>query len=86
VYSDEALEDPYNQYMTMERDFLAFPPLEGVITDTHFFERDRMGRLVAFVARPIADGWSSSMVGLGVEERTALVIDAAGTGTVPGSG
>jgi len=86
VYSDEALLDPYNQYMTMERDFFDFGSLGGVITDTHFAERNRMGRLVAFVARPIADGWSRAPIGLGVDEATALVIDATGTGTVLGTG
>jgi cyanophycinase len=86
VYSDEALEDPYNQYMTMEQDFLDFPLLAGVITDTHFAERDRMGRLVSFVARPIADGWASSVVGVGVDEETALFVDASGEGTVLGNG
>ncbi len=86
VYSDEALADPYNLYMTMERDFLDFPLLAGVITDTHFAERDRMGRLVAFVARPIADGWATSVVGVGVDEATALFVDAEGEGTVLGGG
>ena len=42
VYSDEALLDPYNQYMELDRDFLAIPMLEGVVTDSHFGERDRM--------------------------------------------
>jgi len=81
-----ALLDPYNQYMTMERDFFDFGPLAGVVTDTHFAERDRMGRLVAFVARPIADGWSRAPIGIGVDEATALVIDATGAGTVLGAG
>ncbi|MBK6514541.1 MAG: cyanophycinase [Polyangiaceae bacterium] len=86
VYSDEALADPYNRFMTMEQEFLDFSRLAGVITDTHFAERDRMGRLVAFVARPIADGWATSAVGVGVDEDTALFVDAAGEGTVLGSG
>jgi len=86
VYSDEALADPYNEYVTLERAFVPAPPLVAVVTDTHFGARDRMGRLVAFLARAIADGWATRPVGLGVDEATALVIDAAGTGTVLGSG
>ena len=86
VYSDEALKDPYNQYMTMDRDFLALPPLAGYITDTHFAQRDRMGRLVGFLGRIITDGWAPSARGIGIDEKTALVVDPAGQGTVLGSG
>lgn len=86
VYSDEALADPYNTYMTLERDFLALPPLAQAITDTHFHERDRMGRLVAFLARVVADGWASEVLGLGVDEATALVVEPSGLATVLGAG
>lgn len=86
VYSDEALADPYNQYMELERDFLALPMLAGVVTDSHFAERDRMGRLLAFLARIHADGWGSAAIGLGIDEDTALVVDPAGQGTVLGEG
>lgn len=86
VYSYEALEDPYNQYMTMEQGFLALPLLDGIITDSHFGERDRMGRLIGFIGRIIADGWAPAATGLGVDEATALVVGPDGTGTVIGSG
>jgi len=86
VYSDEALEDPYNPYMTMEHELLDLPPLVHVITDTHFAERDRMGRLVGFVARTIQDGWADETLGIGVDEATALFVDASGVGTVMGEG
>jgi cyanophycinase len=86
VYSDEALLDPYNTYMTLERDFLALPPVAGVITDSHFRERDRMGRLVGFLGRIVQDGWASAPIGVGVDEMTALGIDPAGQGKVFGAG
>ena len=86
VLSDEALSDPYNQYMTLDRNFLALPPLSGFITDTHFAQRDRMGRLVGFLARIVTDGWAKSAHGLGIDEATALVVDPKGQGTVLGSG
>lgn len=86
VYSDEALGDPYNPYMTMERQFVAFAPVAGVVTDTHFAARDRMGRLVAFMARAAQDGWATSPIGLGVDEGTALVVDGSGLGVVLGDG
>lgn len=86
VYSDEALTDPYNQYMQLENDFLALPPMAGVVTDTHFFERDRFGRLVGFIARAVQDGWADPVLGLGVDEQTALVVSPDGTGEVLGTG
>jgi cyanophycinase len=86
VYSDEALADPYNPYMTMDRDFLSFPPAAGTVLDTHFAQRDRMGRLLAFTARVLADGWAASAQGIGIDEATALVVDEHGHGSVVGSG
>lgn len=86
VYSDEALSDPYNPYMTMERGFLALPLLTGVITDTHFVTRDRMGRLVSFLGRIVQDGWAAEAIGIGVDEETAIVAGPDGKGQVLGKG
>ncbi len=86
VYSYEALEDPYNQYMTMEQGFLEIPMMAGVITDSHFADRDRMGRLVGFLARIHADGWSTDVTGVGVDEQTAVIVGPDGNGSVIGQG
>ncbi len=86
VYPDEVLEDPYNMYMTMDEGPFAFAPLQGIVTDSHFYERDRMGRLLGFMARIAQDGWHPDPVGIGVDEVTALVIDPEGVGTVHGDG
>ncbi|MCA9679187.1 MAG: cyanophycinase [Kofleriaceae bacterium] len=86
VYSDEALADPYDPYVTLTRDVVTLPPLAHVVTDTHFVPRDRMGRLLTFAGRAIADGWTSRPLGIGVDEATALVVDDDGTATVVGDG
>ncbi len=86
VYSDEALANPYNRYMTLERDFLAVPFLESLITDSHFDTSDRMGRLITFLARLVQDGWTEEAFGIGVDEATAILVDQNGVGTVAGSG
>lgn len=86
VDADEALADPYNRYMTMDRGMFGFAPLGRVITDSHFHERDRMGRLVGFLARIVQDGWADDVLGLGVDEGTALLVAPDGTGTVVGDG
>jgi cyanophycinase len=86
VVSAEATADPFHRKITFEDAFLALPPLAGWVTDTHFSERDRMGRLVAFVARTVVDGVADPAFGLGVDEGTALLVDGAGAGRVVGPG
>jgi cyanophycinase len=86
VYSSEALSDPYNRYMTLDRDFLVLPNMDNVITDSHFVGRDRMGRLMGFLARIVQDGWSPEAKGIGIDERTAIVVEPNGAATIKGSG
>ncbi len=86
VYSREALPDPYHPRVDLERDFLAFDHMEGVITDSHFGARDRMGRLLVFMARIICDGWASSVKAIAVDEKTAVAVEGDGRAKVIGSG
>lgn len=82
VYSDEALADPYNRYMTFSRNFLENRYLDHTITDSHFEQRDRMGRLVGFLSRNLLDGWTTEARGIAVNEQTALLIEADGSARV----
>lgn len=77
VTSDQALADPYNKYMTLDRSFLNAPGLAQTIADAHLDTRDRMGRLLTFVARTIQDGWvgPEAARGIGVDVETALLVD-----------
>lgn len=89
VYSDEALDDPFNQYMTLSHDFLELPMLEGVITDSHFRVWDREGRMMGFLGRSITDPTSEAFQrgvarGIGIDERTAIAVEPNGTATVLG--
>ncbi|MBB3033088.1 isoaspartyl peptidase/L-asparaginase [Alteriqipengyuania lutimaris] len=78
VDSREALADPRGSKVTLVSDFLTAPFLGNVITDTHFSERDRLGRLVAFLAQARAAG-NTDAIGLGIDEDTALCVEADGT-------
>jgi cyanophycinase len=80
--SSVAVADPFNSGVTLESDFLHCPLLEDVITDTHFSKRSRLGRLITFVARLRTDAASANTFGIGVDERTALLIGADGVGHV----
>lgn len=86
VYSHEALADPYNRYMTLVRGFLQAPGLGATIADSHFVARDRMGRLVAFLARIVQDGWAAEARGIGIDERAALIVAPDGGVTRVGEG
>lgn len=86
VDSGTALGNPFNRRITIERDFLSVPDMGGIITDSHFVTRDRMGRLVTFLARIVSDGWAAQARGIGIDEQTALAVDATGNVTLLGIG
>jgi cyanophycinase len=86
VTSSQALANPYQKYVVIERDFVTIANLGGLITDSHFVTRDRLGRLVVFLGRIIKDGWASSVHGLGIDEATAILVEPNGSATRVGSG
>lgn len=82
--SEDALKDPMGPAVTLVDDFLQLPPLPAgqVITDSHFGARDRLGRLLTFIARLSKEQGTARIKGLGVDENTALCIDGDGVGKV----
>jgi cyanophycinase len=98
--SAEALANPTSASITLDSSFITptdLSPadrsvsmlrfLDDTITDSHFMQRDRMGRTLAFMAN--AD--SQNMVGglprgIAINEQTALLIDGQGIATVIGNG
>ena len=77
ITSADALDNPYHRRLTLDRTFLeTTPKLQNTLVDAHLVSRDRMGRLVTFLARMVKDGlpWSSARA-IGVDEGTAVVID-----------
>lgn len=86
VISSEAIANPYRSSVKINSGFIDAPLMWDVITDTHFYERDRMGRLMAFMARLRTDGRTSVITGIGVDESTSLFVNKDGVGTALGSG
>jgi beta-aspartyl-peptidase (threonine type) len=78
--SKVALADPFAAGVTLESDFLHFRGLENVITDTHFSARCRLGRLIVFIARLDREHPAADVFGVGVDEKSALLIGADGIG------
>jgi len=72
VTTAEALQNPLAERLSFTQDMFAFLP--NVLTDTHFEQRDRFGRLVAFLAnRQLTHG--AAPLGIGVDPATALVVN-----------
>jgi cyanophycinase-like exopeptidase len=84
--STDVLPNPYFDRVTLIRGFLKTPHLENLLTDSHFAKRDRMGRTLGFLARIMQDGWSNSPREIAIDEKSAVLVEPDGKGTVVGSG
>jgi cyanophycinase len=84
--SAQALADPYTASISFTYDFFRWSHLSATISDSHFSQRDRMGRLMSFLARQVKDGYSNAALGIAVNERTSVVVDVNGIATVMGNG
>lgn len=76
VTSSEALSDPYHPHIDSLRRYnlVQSPVLTNTITDTHFDNRNRAGRLVTFMAR-MAHDWSWRVRAKAANEATVICID-----------
>ncbi len=83
VYPSDALTNINDSDITLANDFLPFLP--GIIVDTHFTERGRGSRLLAFMANWFIHH-NEIVIGIGVDDRTALCIDENNLATVYGTG
>jgi len=66
--------------------FLENPALADTVTDAHFVTRDRMGRLIVFMARILASGDVKQIKGIGINEQTAVLLEPDGRSSIVGNG
>jgi cyanophycinase len=81
---EDAAYDPYYNRIHLEDDFLNMIP--DVLTDSHFHDRGRIGRLIPMLARRIQDHGETGLMGVGVTIKTALCIDPNGIASCYGDG
>lgn len=90
VTARDVLKDPTGAFVDLESAVFTPPFMKDVITDTHFSERNRQGRLFGFMARASHDNPAQLPVtkvkGIGADEGTAVCFDGKGEGQVYGSG
>jgi cyanophycinase len=86
----KAMADPFSPRVTLVQGFLDIPVLTGIVFDTHFAKRDRMGRLLVFLAR-MQQRYRENPEGqklrcIGIEERAAVLLESDGQARVVGKG
>lgn len=84
--SSVVLMNPYDPSVTLQPALFTVPLLANVITDSHARSRDRMGRLLTFLARLQQDGLSAAPRAIGVDEGTGVGIEPNGTTETFGTG
>jgi cyanophycinase len=86
LQSAPALANPYMPRVSVRQDFLKIDLLRNTLTDTHFAERDRMGRTLTFLARIIKNGWSKHPREIAVDAQSAVLVDGSGQSVIIGPG
>ena len=85
-----AFADPLGPRITLTKGLVNIPILKGIITDTHFAKRNRMGRLLVFLARlkeeSAAVSGAKQIRGIGVEQGAAVLLEPSGEAKVVGKG
>ena len=85
VVSEEALANPYNALVSISKSFISIPVLKNVLADQHYSQRVRQGRHVVFLAKAIKDFNLVSPLGIGVDEKTAVLVEENGNTKIVGA-
>jgi cyanophycinase len=86
VSSHYVLRNPHTQNITIEHDFFSAPYLRNLITDTHFTERKREGRLLGFMFQTQHKYSLKRLFGVGIDEQTSLSLGENRTMVSDGAG
>lgn len=85
IQSPEALQDPLSDTISVDNQpFLNISFLQNVITDTHYAQRNRQGRHVAFLAKA-HQKFGVAAKGIACDEGVAVCIDINGKAYVYGA-
>lgn len=69
---EETAVNAWDPHISLTDDFLEILP--GVLTDSHFHPRGRLGRLVPMMAQRILFHGDENLMGIGVDDKTALCV------------
>jgi cyanophycinase len=74
VTSRYVLKNPHAKEISIIKNFFNAKILENLITDTHFMNRQREGRLLGFMFKTQFDFKLKSLYGVGIDEQTSVVL------------
>ena len=77
ITSEEALGNPYHEKVSLGNNFLNIEILEHTITDTHYADRNRQGRHIAFMSQIVKET-NAKTFGIACDEYTAVCIGSDG--------
>lgn len=80
--STQALRDPYHPRVMIRDDFLHLPFLDSTLLEPHFVQESRYGRMAVFLHQIAASGRSREARGIGIDYKTALLVEPDGTGRI----
>jgi cyanophycinase len=83
AFPHQCIQNPTAEVVALADDFMNYFP--GYIFDTHFCERGRFGRILAFMAKHSFSD-TTTLIGLGIDDMTCLAVDENMKGTVFGTG
>lgn len=90
VTSEDVLRSPTEIFVDLDSTVLSPPLMSTIITDTHFSERNRQGRLLGFMARAVYNRYpnvhATNIKGIGADEGTAVCYTPEGRALVYGVG
>ena len=84
--TSDVLMNPFHSTVgpsTLTKSIVEIPLFEKTVTDTHFTQRNRMGRLVVFIAR-LLESYNDPIYAVAADERSAIGIDSNGEALVFG--
>ena len=80
--SSQALRDPHHPRIMIRGDFLHLPFLNHTLLDSHFVNESRHGRMAVFLSRLAAINPEREARGIGIDRRTALLVEPDGSAQV----
>lgn len=78
--SDQVVTDYCHDSINFSAGIVNIPVLRHSINDSHFYERNRMGRLLVFMTHQ-----ANNIIGIAASEATSLFVTSDGLGIVDGS-
>lgn len=90
VTAEDVMKNPTAKFVDLDRRVITAPYLSNVITESHFSQRDRQGRIMGFMARAVYNDYQNinykNIKAIAADEGTAVCYNDKGIGKVFGDG